>query len=161
MTHSPTLTTATDDVDRLQRAALIQARLARLPATRYLSTLLLMLSLGGAFEFYDLFLMGYIGPGLVRSGMFTSGSASLLGMSGLAAFVAATFVGLFVGTLAFAFAADRLGRRAVFTYSLLLYSAATCVMAFQTTTGGVLLWRAIMVSGSAWNWSRSTPTSQS
>jgi putative MFS transporter len=143
LTHSPTLTTATDDVDRLQRAALIHARLDRLPATRYLWTLLLMLSLGGAFEFYDLFLMGYIGPGLVRSGMFTSGSASLLGMSGLAAFVAATFVGLFVGTLAFAFAADRLGRRAVFTYSLLWYSAATCVMAFQTTTGGVLLWRAI------------------
>jgi putative MFS transporter len=143
LTHSPTLTTATDDVDRLQRAALIHARLDRLPATRYLWTLLLMLSLGGAFEFYDLFLMGYIGPGLVRSGMFTSGSASLLGMSGLAAFVAATFVGLFVGTLAFAFAADRLGRRAVFTYSLLWYSAATCVMAFQTTTSGVLLWRAI------------------
>jgi putative MFS transporter len=131
------------DVDKRERASLIHARLDRLPATRYLWTVLLMLSLGGAFEFYDLFLMGYIGPGLVRSGMFTSGSASLFGMSGLAAFVAATFVGLFVGTLAFGFAADRFGRRAVFTYSLLWYSAATGVMAFQTTTGGVLLWRAI------------------
>ena len=57
--------------------------------------------------------------------MFTSGSAALLGMSGLAAFVAATFAGLFVGTLVFGFAADRFGRRAVFTYSLLWYSAAT------------------------------------
>src|SRR6185503_14643319 len=131
------------DLAKQERAALIHARLDRLPATRYLWTVLLMLSLGGAFEFYDLFLMGYIGPGLVRSGMFTSGSVSLLGMSGLAAFVAATFVGLFVGTLAFGFTADRFGRRAVFTYSLLWYSAATGVMAFQTTTGGVLLWRAI------------------
>jgi putative MFS transporter len=102
-----------------------------------------MLSLGGAFEFYDLFLMGYIGPGLVRSGMFTSGSAALLGMSGLATFVAATFAGLFVGTLAFGFAADRFGRRMVFTYSLLWYSAASLIMACQTTTGGVLLWRAL------------------
>ena len=39
--------------------------------------LFLMLSLGGAFEFYDLFLMGYIGPGLVRSGLFSAGSATL------------------------------------------------------------------------------------
>ena len=30
----------------------------------------------GAFEYYDLFLMGYIGPGLVRSGLFTSGSVT-------------------------------------------------------------------------------------
>ena len=102
-----------------------------------------MLSLGGAFEYYDLFLMGYIGPGLVRSGMFTSGSTRLFGLSGLATFVAATFAGLFVGTLVFSVAADRFGRRAVFTWSLLWYTAATCVMAAQNTTGGVLLWRAI------------------
>ena len=79
-----------------------------------------MLSLGGAFEYYDLFLMGYIGPGLVRSGMFTSGSTKLFGLSGLATFVAATFAGLFVGTLVFSVAADRFGRRAVFTWSLLM-----------------------------------------
>lgn len=132
-----------DHLDPRERAATIHARLDRLPTTRYHWTLLLMLSLGGAFEFYDLFLMGYIGPGLVRSGLFTSGSATFFGMSGLAAFVAATFTGLFVGTLAFGFTADRFGRRTVFTYSLLWYTAATCVMAFQTTTSGVLLWRAV------------------
>ena len=46
------------DLAKQERAALIHARLDRLPATRYLWTVLLMLSLGGAFEFYDLFLMG-------------------------------------------------------------------------------------------------------
>lgn len=102
-----------------------------------------MLSLGSAFEYYDLFLMGYIGPGLVRSGMFTSGSATLFGLSGLATFVAATFAGLFIGTLVFSMAADRFGRRVVFTWSLLCYTVATCIMATQTTTSGVLLWRAI------------------
>jgi putative MFS transporter len=121
----------------------IVARLDRLPATRSIWRLLLMISLGGAFEYYDLFLMGYIGPGLVRSGMFTSGSTSLFGASGLAAFVAATFIGLFVGTLVFGFAADRFGRRTVFTWSLLWYTAASLAMAAQTTTGGVLSWRAI------------------
>lgn len=125
------------------RAAHISARLDRLPATRTVWRLLLLLSLGGAFEFYDLFLMGYIGPGLVRSGLFTAGSASLFGLTGLATFVAATFAGLFIGTIVFSVAADRFGRRAVFTWSLLWYTVATCVMALQTTTSGVLLWRAI------------------
>ena len=121
----------------------LSLRLDRLPATRYIWRLLLMLSLGGAFEYYDLFLMGYIGPGLVRSGLFTPGSASLFGASGLATFVSVTFAGLFVGTLIFSVAADRFGRRAVFTWSLLWYTAATCMMACQTSTTGVLLWRGI------------------
>jgi putative MFS transporter len=125
------------------RAAQIVARLDRLPASRTVWTLLLMLSLGGAFEFYDLFLMGYIGPGLVRSGLFSAGSVTLFGLTGLATFVAATFTGLFIGTIVFSVAADRFGRRAVFTWSLLWYTAASCVMAMQTTTNGVLVWRGL------------------
>ena len=128
---------------RAHRSAQILERLDRLPASRTIWTLLLMLSLGGAFEFYDLFLMGYIGPGLVRSGLFSAGSASLFGLTGLATFVAATFTGLFVGTIIFSVAADRFGRRAVFTWSLLWYTVASCVMAMQTTTDGVLLWRGL------------------
>jgi putative MFS transporter len=126
-----------------EHAAAISARLDRLPATRYIWKLVLLLSLGGCFEFYDLFLTAYIGPGLVRSGIFSSTSLSFFGFSGLASFVAATFVGLFIGTLLFGFAADRLGRRMIFTWSLLWYSAATVVMAFQKTAGGIILWRMI------------------
>jgi len=125
------------------KAALISARLDRLPTTRYIWKLLLLLSLGGCFEFYDLFLMTYIGPGLIRSGLFTSGSASIFGLNGLASFVSATFAGLFIGTLAFGFAADKLGRRTIFTYSLLWYTAGSIVMAFQTTALGILAWRLI------------------
>jgi len=125
------------------KAALISARLDRLPTTRYIWELLLLLSLGGCFEFYDLFLMTYIGPGLIRSGLFTSGSASIFGLNGLASFVSATFAGLFIGTLAFGFAADKLGRRTIFTYSLLWYTAGSIVMAFQTTALGILAWRLI------------------
>ena len=57
-----------------QIAAAISARLDRLPATRYIWQLVLLLSLGGCFEFYDLFLTAYIGPGLVRSGLFSGAS---------------------------------------------------------------------------------------
>lgn len=124
-------------------AALISARLDRLPTTRYIWKLVLLLSLGGCFEFYDLFLMTYIGPGLVRGGLFSAASASFFGLTGLASFVAATFAGLFIGTLAFGFAADNLGRRTIFTYSLLWYTIGSMVMACQTTTLGILAWRVI------------------
>jgi MFS transporter, putative metabolite:H+ symporter len=126
-----------------EQAAAISARLDRLPTTRYIWKLLLLLSLGGWFEFYDLFLMTYIGPGLVRSGLFSTTSVSFFGLSGLAAFVAATFAGLFIGTIAFGFTADNYGRRAIFTGSLLWYTVASVVMAFQTTTSGILIWRTI------------------
>jgi putative MFS transporter len=126
-----------------EQAALISARLDRLPTTRYIWKLVALLSLGGCFEFYDLFLMTYIGPGLIRSGLFAGASVSFFGLTGLASFVAATFAGLFIGTIAFGFTADRFGRRAIFTYSLLWYTAGSIVMAFQNSTDGILLWRLI------------------
>jgi len=122
-------------------AGLIGARLDRLPATRTIWTRVFLLSLGGFFEFYDLFFTGYIGPGLVRSGILTATTPGLFGTSGLASFVAAMFSGLFLGTIAFGFLADRLGRRKIFTFSLLWYSTATAIMAFQNTAFGLNLWR--------------------
>ena len=125
------------------RALEIRTRLERLPATRYIWSLVLLLSLGGWFEYYDLFFTAYVGPGLVRSGLFTSTSAAFFGFNGLASFVAATFAGLLIGTLVFSFAADRFGRRLIFTTSLLWYTAATLVMAFQHTAHGIVMWRVI------------------
>jgi putative MFS transporter len=125
------------------QAARISARLDRLPATRYIWKLLLLLSLGGCFEFYDLFSMTYIGPGLIRSGFFSSTSVSFFGLTGLASFVSATFAGLFIGTLAFGFTADKFGRRAIFTYSLLWYTVSSIIMALQTSASGILIWRVI------------------
>ncbi|MBV8652090.1 MAG: MFS transporter [Alphaproteobacteria bacterium] len=124
-------------------AALINARLDRLPGTRSIWTMVLLLSLGGWFELYDLFFTAYVGPGLVRSGLFSSTTASFFGMSGLASFVAATFTGLFIGTMVFGFVADRFGRRSIFTFSLIWYTAATVTMAFQTSADTINLWRLI------------------
>ena len=121
--------------------AAIAARLDRMPATRSVWRLVTLLSLGGAFEFYDLFFTAYIVPGLVKSGLFTDVRLGIF--TGPATFVAATFAGLFLGTIAFAHVADRFGRRSIFTFSLLWYSACTAVMAFQTTGVGVCVWRLI------------------
>ena len=121
----------------------ISRRLESLPASSYLWRLVILLSLGGCFEIYDLFFTGYIAPGLDRSGLLTTTTQAFFGFSGIGAFVAATFAGLFVGTFFLGFLADRFGRRAIFTLALLGYSAASVIMAFQTTSDGLLLWRFI------------------
>jgi len=121
----------------------ISRRLESLPASSYLWRLVILLSLGGCFEVYDLFFTGYIAPGLNRSGLLTTTTQAFFGFSGIGAFVAATFAGLFVGAFFLGFLADRFGRRSIFTYALLGYTAATVIMACQTTSSGVLLWRFI------------------
>lgn len=125
----------------LTNTALIGARMDRLPATRTVWKLVALISLGGYFEFYDLFLTGYIAPALVREGILTPTTRGLFGTTGVASFVAAMFSGLFLGTALFGFVADRFGRRSIFTVSLLWYTAASVVMAFQDDVFGVNLWR--------------------
>jgi putative MFS transporter len=129
--------TATGGADEISR------RLESLPTSSYVWRLVILLSLGGCFEIYDLFLTGYIAPGLNRSGLLTTTTQAFFGFSGIGAFVAATFAGLFVGTFFLGFLADRFGRRSIFTYALLGYTAASVAMACQTTSEGVLLWRFI------------------
>jgi putative MFS transporter len=121
----------------------ISRRLESLPASSYLWRLVILLSLGGWFEVYDLFFTGYIAPGLNRSGLLTTTTHAFFGFSGIGAFVAATFAGLFVGTFFLGFLADRFGRRAIFTWALLGYTAASVAMACQSSSEGVLLWRFI------------------
>src|SRR5258707_8155159 len=126
----------------------LSQRLEALPASSYVWKLVILLSLGGCFEIYDLFFTGYIAPGLNRSGLLTTTTQAFFGFSGIGAFVAATFAGLFVGTFFLGFLADRFGRRAIFTYALLGYTAASVAMACQSTSEGVLLWRFIPALGS-------------
>jgi MFS transporter, putative metabolite:H+ symporter len=124
-----------------QAAALLAARLDRLPATRTIWKFVVLLSLGFFFELYDLFYSGYVAPGLIKSGILKRTTSGLFDMSGVAGFIAALFAGLFVGTLVCGFLADRFGRRTIFTYSLLFYTGANLVMAFQTTAAGLNFWR--------------------
>jgi MFS transporter, putative metabolite:H+ symporter len=130
-------------------AAELAARLDRLPGSRHVWKLVILISLGACFEFYDLFLTAYVVPGMTKAGLFTPASLGLFGIlaplkvAGPGTFVFALFAGLWVGTLAFGWVADAYGRRFIFTFSLLWYSASTLIMAFQTTGFGIDLWRFI------------------
>lgn len=122
-------------------AADITARMDRLPVTKSSWILVLLISLGGFFEIYDLVFTGYIAPGMVKSGLLSTTTAHFFGTQGIGAFIAATFAGLFIGTFFLGFLPDRYGRRAIFTVSLLWYSIGSAIMACQTSSEGLLLWR--------------------
>jgi MFS transporter, putative metabolite:H+ symporter len=126
-------------------AGAISARIDRLPATRTIWTYIVLLGFGMFFELYDLLFTAYVAPSLVKSGVLTAGTAGLFGTTGVASFIAALFTGLFIGTILCGFLADRYGRRAIFTWSLLWYSAANIMVALQTDAFGLNLWR--LVSG--------------
>ena len=125
----------------------VPARLDRLPRSWHVWRMVVLISLGGVFEFYDLFFTGYVAPGMVKSGLFTPESlgplASLhvIAVAGFGTFVFATFAGLWVGALFGAQIADRLGRRTVFTWSLIWYMVCSAIMAFQHTGFELNLWR--------------------
>jgi putative MFS transporter len=125
----------------------IGARLDRLPPTRYIWVLVGLVSFGAFFEIYDLFLTAPLSLGLLAAGVFHRGAAGLFGFTDQATFAAATFAGLYIGTLGFSAVADRLGRRPVFTFALLWYATATVVMGLQNSAFAIDLCRFVASMG--------------
>ncbi|MDE8344560.1 MAG: MFS transporter [Acidocella sp.] len=130
-------------------AADIAARLDRLPRSWVIWKMIILASTGGVFEFYDLFLTGYIAPDMARSGIFSHANIGIfatlqgIAVSGVGTFVFCTFAGMWVGLVIFSQFADWFGRRTVFTWSLLWYVGCTAIMAFQPTGQAMNIWRFI------------------
>ena len=133
----------------------IAARLDRLPPSRTVWTIVILISLGGVFEFYDLFFTGYVAPGMIKSGLFSPQSlgffASLdsIKVAGFGTFVFSTFAGLWFGVVMLGHLPDRFGRRPVFTWSLIWYVVCTAIMAFQQSGEMLNVWRFIAGVGFA------------
>ena len=98
-------------------AAEVSARLDRLPSSRTVWTIVLLISLGCVFEFYDLFFTAYVAPGMIASGLFTEkslgvfASLEIIRVAGFGTFVFSTFAGLWFGVVVLGRAADRFGRQ--------------------------------------------------
>jgi MFS transporter, putative metabolite:H+ symporter len=130
-------------------AADIAARLDRLPSSRAVWTIVFLISLGCVFEFYDLFFTAYVAPGMIDSGLFTAESLGpfaalkIIRVAGFGTFVFSTFAGLWLGVVLLGHAADRFGRKTVFTWSLIWYCLCTAIMAIQQSGLWLNIWRLI------------------
>ena len=67
-------TTRTQPASETSRIAEVASRMDRLPPSWHVWRMVILLSLGGVFEFYDLFFTGYVAPGMVKSGLFSAAS---------------------------------------------------------------------------------------
>jgi MFS transporter, putative metabolite:H+ symporter len=131
----------------LQSVALISARIDRLPSSRPLWSWVRRISFGAFFEIYETALTTLLAPLLVRAGIFHKDAGGLLGLPDLATFGFATFLGLFIGSTLFSAISDRMGRRPIFTYSLIWYALATLIMATQGSASWICAWRFIAAIG--------------
>jgi putative MFS transporter len=119
----------------------LTARLDRLPMTRSLWIMALLLTLGGFFDSYAIGMIGALGPGLFKAKIFTPTTVSFFGMTGFASFVSSLFAGFFVAALFVSYVADRFGRRAIFAYALLWFGVSNFMMGLQTEANGLNFWR--------------------
>ncbi len=125
----------------------LTARLDRLPMTRTIWVMALLLSLGGFFDGYAIGLIGAVAPGLFHAKIMTATTVSFFGMTGFASYIASFFAGLFVAALFGAYVADRFGRRVIFAIALLWFGITNFIMGFQTTADGLDIWRFISALG--------------
>ncbi len=119
------------------------ARIDRLPPSRYLIGLVGRIASGGWFEFYELFMPGFISLGLIRSGIYVAKPGSIFDPHLFASFLASFFVGMLISTAVFGFVSDRLGRRVIFVWSMMIYSAAQLAIAFLSDPAAIDLARFI------------------
>lgn len=128
-------------------AARISARLDRLPATPEMWRWVAQISFGAFFEIYEVALTALLAPALRADGIFHEDRTGLFGLPDQATFAFATFAGLFIGASAFAWTADRWGRRPVFTVTLVWYASASVIMGLQNDVTAICFWRLIGAVG--------------
>ncbi|MES2262620.1 MAG: MFS transporter [Pseudomonadota bacterium] len=117
------------------------ARLERLPLGWPVGKLILVLSLGCFFENYFLQMTAYIAPGMIQSGVYAAKANGFFDVHSIGFFILSGFAGMLVGSSLFGFFADRFGRRPMFVWSMLWYSATTAMMALQDGAVGMNFWR--------------------
>jgi MFS transporter, putative metabolite:H+ symporter len=111
----------------------VARRIEHIPVGRFHRRFITLVSLGGWFDFYDIYMMAYIGAALQQSGFLT--------LSQFTTVIAAGFLGMFTGTIVFGMGSDRMGRRSAFVTMLLIYSAFTLAGAFAPSAGWLVALR--------------------
>ena len=113
----------------------VAGRLERLPLSRFHRRFVTLVSLGGWFDFYDIFMVAYLGAALRGAGF--------LDLPQLSLFVSSGFAGMFVGAIVFGVGSDYMGRRTAFIFMLLIYSLFTLAGAFAPDGRWLIATRAL------------------
>src|ERR1700761_1235935 len=100
----------------------ILARIERLAPSRALLKLIVLIAIGGWFEFYELFMPGAISLGLVHHHIFNVKATGLVDFGSFPSFLASFFAGMFVSTVVLSRLSDLFGRRTTFVWSMVMYS---------------------------------------
>ena len=108
----------------------VAARINRLPVTAFHRRLVAACAVGLFFDIFDLYMAGYIGARLLKSGFFTPHELYL--------FFSAAFAGMFFGAIIIGYAGDVLGRRAMFLLGLIGYSVLMVLAAFVPSAGWLI-----------------------
>jgi len=124
-----------------QARASILARIDRLPPSRTLFGLVARIASGGWFEFYELFMPGFISVGLIRSHLFTPTTHGLLDFHSFSSFLATFFAGMFLSTVLFGTISDRFGRRPIYVGAMLVYSLFNFFIVFSSSPGWIDFFR--------------------
>ncbi|HEY6617905.1 MAG TPA: MFS transporter [Steroidobacteraceae bacterium] len=119
----------------------ILARIERLPASRSLLKLIVLIAIGGWFEFYELFMPGAVSLGLVHDRIFTVKASGLFDFHSFPSFLASFFAGMFISTILFSRLSDLLGRRTIFIWSMAVYSLFNLLIVVSSSPGWIDLFR--------------------
>ena len=119
----------------------IPARLDRLPWSRFHWLVVIALGITWVLDGLEVTLAGALGAVLTRP--------DVLGLSDAQVGASATFylLGAVIGALGFGYATDRLGRKKLFTVTLLLYLSATAMTALSWNFSSYALFRALTGAG--------------
>lgn len=108
-------------------------RLDRLPVSKWLVRLIIILFLGWLVESYDIGLIGNVLPSLTHAYHLGAGEKSLIATS--------STIGIVVGILPAGYIADRFGRKWVFLGGVVVYSVITFATGFATSATEVAVLR--------------------
>jgi len=103
----------------------VAARLNRLPIVPTHRRVTFIIGVGLFFEFYEFFLIGVLGATLAKAFRIPAGSPLL------SLLIASTAIGMFFGSIALNYLADRVGRRRGFLVNLGIYSLFSLLGAFS------------------------------
>lgn len=119
--------------------ATISERLSNLPLGRFHWRLLLLMGSGIAFEALDVGLIAFVLAKMIGSWNLTPVQIGYIGSAGL--------VGMAVGAILSGTLADRIGRKAMFAATLVVYSIGTGLCAFAWNLESLLFFRFIVGAG--------------